>query len=120
MDKEKLQAELNGLNRPQSLTDKFFEAVYDLQDRTVTQSRIETPQALTGVDLLTTDQAEQLIKDALNNQGIPEVAELLEKFEGVDGVHWYGYDNDTKQLFSAAQDYAATRVIDNIQMAING
>lgn len=128
MDKEKLQDELDGLKltlnnikqKDKFALNEFFDAVYDLQDKTVTQSRINTPQALTGVDLLTEEQAEQITTNALDNRGVTEVAELLEKFEGVDGVNWYGYDNDTKHLYNAAQDYAATRVIGNIQTAING
>lgn len=143
MNKENLQAELDGLkvllkdinnkiavnwfnNNPQrdmtefEAIDEFYSEVYDLQDRTVIQNRIDTPQELTGVDLLTDEEAKQLITDALGNRGVAEVAELLEKFEDTGKTYWYCYDNDTKHLFCAEQDYMDTMVLDNIQTAING
>lgn len=142
MTKEKLQAELDGLktllkdinnkiavdgfNHPQSsmtefeAIDEFYAEVYDLQSRTTTQDRIETPQELTGVDLLTEEEAKQLITDALNNRGVSEVFELLEKFEDTGRTYWYCYDNNTKHLFCAEQDYMDTMVFDNIQTSING
>lgn len=117
---------VNGFSHPHSsitefeALDKFYSEVYNLQDRTVTQDRMNTPQKSTGVDLLTEDEAKQLIIDTLNNWGVAEVLELLEKFEDIDQTHWYCYDNDTKHLFCADQNYMITMVFDNIQISING
>lgn len=144
MTKEKLQAELDGLktllkdiedkitvdwlNDDQSSTDEFeslnefFTDVYDLQRRTTTQSRIGTPQELVGFDLLTDEEAEQLVKDVLETHGVSEVAELLQLFaDYAAGIGcWYCYDNDTKHLFNACQDNVIELVFDNIQTSING
>ena len=141
MNKKDLQADLDGLNAllkninnkiavnefshlHSSITefealDKFYSEVYDLQDRTVTQDRMDTPQKSTGIDLLTEEDAKQLIINTLNNWGVAEVLKLLEKFEDIDQTHWYCYDNDTKHLFCADQDYMITMVFDNIQISIN-